>query len=490
MMSKQSYLHDHEQAIMNDKRLRVTVDFSDDFKSSEPVKRIFARALPGSMRGVCIDSRVIESGDVFFAIKGESGVDGHDFAQDALNKGACAIVVSKKDESIDPELQLEVDDTLVALQKFATAWRKAWGQTVVAITGSNGKTSTKYLCFQILKAKFKITPPRNSWNNALGVPLSLLSIQKNDDLHVLELGMNHPGEIYPLTAIAQPDIAGITNIGRAHIGFFENIEGIAQEKKQILRWLNENKSQTGTAIINLDDSRLAPVVESKNYGFKKKSFSLEHREADVYVLDENQEQMINYGNKGQFKNTIRLLGKHNLSNVLFALCVADVLNIDADSVKDSLPSLYLPALRQETIVLANDIVLLLDCYNANLDSTLIAIKTLSSMSQKNKVLVLGDMAENGVFSRENHLLVAKAIAKESAINTILCFGDETKIIAEFFNENESKRCFHFNEKEPLLNKIKQEIQKDMVILFKGSRSNALETVVAELQKSPKFRKVG
>ncbi len=489
-MNQASYLHEQDQAIMNDKRLRLDINFTDNFKNSESVYNIFHGNLPDKIQGVCIDSRVIEPGDLFFAIKGDSGVDGHDFVQDALNKGACAAVVAKKNQNIDSKLQLLVDDTLISLQKFASAWRKAWGKMVIAITGSNGKTSTKYLCFQVLKTKFKITPPRNSWNNALGVPLSLLSIQEQDDVHVLELGMNHPGEIYPLCSIAQPDIVGITNIGRAHIGFFESIEGIAQEKKEVLRWLNENKSQSGTAIINLDDSRLSSVLHSKEYQFKCKSFSIDQTLADVHTVKQGERQVIQYGKNGQLDNTINLLGQHNLSNVLFALCVGDALNLDINTIKKVLPDLYLPALRQETIALADNIVLLADCYNANLDSTLIAIKTLSSMPQKNKLLVIGDMAENGDFSKENHLLLAKAIEKENNIDTVVCFGSETKVIVDFLQNNSSKQCFHFSEKDLLLKKIKQEIKANMAVLFKGSRSNALETVVEALQKSPEYRRVG
>lgn len=490
-MSKHLNSSEYDQTIMNDKRLRLDINFSTIFKDSKVVHDIFARGLPSSMLGVCVDSRVIEKGDLFFAIKGDSGIDGHDFAKDALNKGACAIVVSKPLHTIDPNQQMVVKDTLLSLQALANAWRNTWGKSVVAITGSNGKTSTKYLCFQILKTKFKITPPRNSWNNALGVPLSLLSIHNDDDVHVLELGMNHPGEIYPLSAIAQPDIVGITNIGRAHVGFFESIEGIAQEKKEILRWLNENKSQSGTAIINLDDSRLAPVIQFKDYQFKTKSFSTEQKDfADVYIAHQTKGQVIQYGQRGQVENTVALLGKHNLSNILFALCVADVLNIDIKAIKKILPYLYLPALRQETIVLTKDVVLLVDCYNANLDSSLVALKTLSAMPQKNKVLVIGDMAENGDFSKENHLLLADAIEKEKSIKTVLCFGSETKVISEFFKNKSSQQCFYFSEKEPLLHQIKQSIKTDTVILFKGSRSNALETVVTDLQKSPEYRRVG
>ncbi len=368
-------------------------------------------------QGYSIDSRTIQAGDLFFAVKGER-LDGHDFVDQALARGAIAAVVSKGQLARypDPRNLLAVDDTLVALQTLATAVRKLWGKTAIGITGSMGKTTTKEAVAHLLSHKYRVHRTKGNFNNHFGLPLGLLTLETEYDLAVVEMGMNHAGEIAALAHIALPNEGLVTNVGPVHLEFFDSIAGIARAKYELI----ESLPATGTAFLNAEDEYVSQF--GRNFKGKVVMFGLKS------VADVRAEEIESIGTEGTRFDLIccgglrqpihsPLLGQHNVYNVLAASAVALEHGITPSEIAEALPTMT-PADKRGEVVHLGNITVINDCYNCNPNALNAMVDTLASMPAKRHIVVAGEMLELGPEGEGLHRQCGRHIG-EKAIDVLL-----------------------------------------------------------------------
>src|SRR5450755_1038125 len=323
--------------------------------------------------GYSIDSRTVQAGELFFAVKGER-FDGHDFVEQALGRGAIAAVVEKGQLARYPSAGLlAVDDTLVALQTLATAVRKIWGKTAIGITGSMGKTTTKEAMAHLLAIKYRVHRTKGNFNNHFGLPLGLLTLEPEYDLAVVEMGMSHAGEIAALSRIALPNQAVITNVAPVHLESFDSIAGIARAKYELIEALPHG----GTAVLNADDEYVCQF--GRDFKGKVVMFGLKTT-ADVRA--ENVEILGAEGTRfdlvsREVRQPVQspLLGKHNVYNVLAAAAIALEHGITPSEIAAALPSLKAADKRGQVVQLGN-ITVLFDGYNSSPKALMAAVDTL------------------------------------------------------------------------------------------------------------------
>ncbi len=347
----------------------------------------------GIANAYSIDSRTVQPGDLFFAVKGER-LDGHDFVQAALARSALAAVV-RKDQLArysNPKNLLAVDDALIALQTLATAVRKLWGKTAIGITGSMGKTTTKEAVAHLLSTKYRVHRTKGNFNNHFGLPLGLLTLEPEYDFAVVEMGMNHAGEIAALARIASPDQGLVTNVAPVHLEYFDSIAGIARAKYELIEAL----PATGTAFLNADDEYVSQF--GRDFKGKVVLFGL-NSIADVRA--ENIEVIGTEGTRFDLIcNGMRqpvhspLLGQHNVYNVLAAAAVAMDHGIAPSEIAEALPALA-PADKRGEVVQVGNITVLYDCYNSSPRALLAAVDTLAAMPAQRRIVVAGEMLELG-----------------------------------------------------------------------------------------------
>ena len=359
-------------------------------------------------QGYSIDSRTIRSGELFFAVIGER-LNGHDYVDQALEKGAIAAVV-RKDEAVryGPKAKLLlVDDTLLALQNLATAVRRLWGKRLVAVTGSAGKTTTKESIAQVLSTKFRVLKSEGNFNNHFGLPLMLLKLAPDHDIAVIEMGMSHSGEIAALAKIALPEIGVVTNVAPVHLEFFDSIEGIARAKRELIDALPSQ----GTAILNADDELVSKFGES----FQGKVVTYGTRPS-ANVRAENIESQGAAGTTFEVvaagqreKVRLPLIGAHNVLNSLAAVSVALQCGVALLESAKSLAELAAPAKRGEVIQLGN-ITVINDCYNSNPKALEAMVNALAGMPAKRRIVVAGEMLELGPTAEEAHQASGRQMA--------------------------------------------------------------------------------
>lgn len=431
--------------------------------------------LIGKITGVSIDSRKINQGELFFAIKGEN-FDGHDFVDDVISKGASAVVIQKNQTQrfIDKNYpMILVDDTIQALGQLARIFRNKFDIKVIGLTGSNGKTTTKEMIAKILETKYNVLKTEGNLNNNLGLPLNLFRLKKNHQLAVIEMGINHFGEMQSLCEIADPDFGLITMIGTAHIEFFGSREGIAKEKTELFRYL---KKKNGFVFINTDDV----FIKNQTKIFKRKlTFGFNSR-SDVRgkILSLNllaqPELSITYKNKSIVIN-LPTFGIHTAQNALCASAVGVKFGISLKQIKAALEEFQSVDKRMQMVEL-NNFTFINDAYNANPDSMKLAIQTLSLMKGfENKIAVLGDMLELGEHSENFHRELAHYL-KDSATKTAYLFGDLTKLTfdeAKKLNLN----VHHFDSKTDIAQELKQMNNQKVLVLLKGSRKMKMEEII-------------
>src|SRR5258706_8327321 len=345
---------------------------------------------PGAVaQGYSSDSRTVQSGDLFFAVKGER-LDGHDYVEQALSKGAIGALVRKDQLARYPAKAglLAADDTLIALQTLATAVRKLWGKTAIGITGSMGKTTTKDAMAHLLAVRHRVHRSKGNFNNHFGLPLGLLTLEPEYDLAVIEMGMSHAGEIGALARIAQPNQGVVTNVGPVHLEFFDSLGGIARAKYELIEALPHG----GTAILNGDD----PYVCQFGRDFKGKVilFGLKPT-ADVRA--ENIEALGTEGTRfdliyQELRQSVRspLLGTHNVYNVLASAAVALEHGITPSEIATSLPALE-PADKRGQVVQLGNITILNDCYNSSPKALMAAVDTLFPIAARRRIVCSGGM---------------------------------------------------------------------------------------------------
>jgi len=421
------------------------------------------------VRGWSIDSRTVAAGDLFFAIKGEN-FDGHQFTNAAIERGAIASVVS--DTSIAGP-RLCVPDTLEALHHVAYKARETWGGPIVAVTGSAGKTSTKDIIAALLGVRLRVAKTTGNFNNHIGLPLTLLRIPDDAEVAVVEMGMNHPGEIRQLTALAAPQYGVVTNVGFAHVEYFASIDGVAAAKRELI----EGLAPGGAAILNADDERVlrfreihsGPVV---TYGFSKQASV---RATDVAIYPRGAEFSVD---GVRFRSV--LSGRHGVSNVLAGLAVASLFQIKFSELVDTVAHLAPGKMRGERSVW-NGIILLNDSYNANPEAVRSMIDVLCAEPGKRKIAVLGEMLELGHMAEQLHR-EAGAYAASAGVDVVVGVQGASRFLVEearksglrddaalFFQTSEEAGAFLRNFAQP----------RD-AILFKGSRGVHLELALNAL----------
>jgi len=359
-------------------------------------------------QGYSIDSRTAQPGELFFAVQGER-LDGHDFVEQALSRGAIAAVVRKDrlQRYSNPGGLLAVDDTLIALQTLATAVRKIWGKTAIGITGSMGKTTTKEAAAHLLAIKYRVHRTRGNFNNHFGLPLGLLTLEPEYDVAVVEMGMSHSGEIAALARIALPNQAIVTNVAPVHLESFDSIAGIARAKYELIEALPHG----GTAVLNADDEYVSQF--GRDFKGNVVLFGLKPTAGiPADVCAENIEMLGPEGTRFDLVSHLPgsearqsmhspLLGQHNVYNVLAAAAIALEHGITPSEIAASLPSLQ-PADKRGQVVQLGNITLLYDCYNSSPKALMAAVDTLAAMPARRRIVVAGEMLELGTTGEQLH----------------------------------------------------------------------------------------
>jgi UDP-N-acetylmuramoyl-tripeptide--D-alanyl-D-alanine ligase len=439
------------------------------------------------VNSVCTDSRAAKAGDLFFAIKGEK-FDGHEFINEIWAKGVAAVVLekskaqSRKSKIPADAATLAVDDVRVALGKFAAAYRRQFDLPVIAVGGSNGKTTVKELLASVLRQKFSTLWSEASFNNDIGVPLTLLRLEKSHQAAVLEAGTNHPGELAPLVKMIASKFGVITNIGREHLEFFGDVAGVAREEGSLAELLPAD----GKLFLNGDNewtekiaARTQAQVVRVGLGEKNdwcaKKIRLDKSGVTFQVVTANEEFC------GAYR--INLLGQHQVTNALFAVALGAELGLDRAEIQDGLVACQPPKMRLNFWEV-NGVRVLDDSYNANADSTIAALETLCGLPlQGRRVAVLGDMAELGAHSAAAHAEVGRRAA-ELKLGQLFAIGKMAAVTGKAARDAGLMRVFEFAEVEAALNVVKGFLKPGDVVLLKASRVSRLERI-AEMLKAEK-----
>ncbi|KPL19692.1 MAG: hypothetical protein AMJ92_01745 [candidate division Zixibacteria bacterium SM23_81] len=432
-------------------------------------------------KGVSTDSRTILPGEIFIALMGER-FDGHKFVAQALKKGASVALVSSEwanrhaNEEALPRPLIAVPDTLKALQELAGCYRRKFSVTLIGITGTNGKTTTKDMVAEVLSAGFRTMKTEGNFNNHIGVPLTLFRLSSKDHMAVVEMGMSGPGEIRRSAEIALPQHGLITNIGPAHLQQLKSLEAITKAKFELLEML----PQEGRAFLNADDERLMaqkviPPSQVVTFGMKQ---GADYRVTETGV-DQELQQHFQVEGLGEFQ--IPTLGQHNVSNALAAIAVGMELDMPVSSVREALCRFSPSPMRMERIKLG-EIIILNDAYNANPASMRAAIQVLVGLkSGGRKIAVLGDMLELGHQAPHAHLELGQFVAA-SSIDRLIAVGKLAESIAqgalqEGFDSQMIDLCLDAGQ---AARRLKGILQPGDVVLLKASRAMSLEEILPPL----------
>ena len=401
------------------------------------------------------NTKEIKEGDVYIGFKGER-FDGGKFYEDALKNGAKGAIINKIDgleiKRLENKFVIQVDDTVEAVGQIAKLKREKYNIPVIAITGSVGKTSTKDIIYSVVSQKYNALKTQGNMNNHIGMPMTILGLRDHEAL-VVEMGMNHFGELSKLTAIAKPTIAVITNVGTAHIGNLGSRENILKAKLEIL----EGLQQGGTAVINNDSSNMAENIEYNETGSK-------------FVLKPDDEQI-----------DVPVGGEAFVYNSLAAISVGKLLNIPLAEIKEGIKKFELSKMRLDIQKTEQGYTIINDCYNANYDSMKSAIEYLKNIEGKRKIAVLGDMLELGEYSKELHEKVGLEVAKNK-IDILITVGKEAENIARVAKNNGIEHVYTFDNNKDATEKLKKIIAVDDVALIKASNSMNFKEIVESLLK--------
>jgi UDP-N-acetylmuramoyl-tripeptide--D-alanyl-D-alanine ligase len=434
----------------------------------------------------CTDSRQAQAGDLFFALPGER-FDGHTFVHDVARQGVTAIVVerAKISTALPGCAVITVDDTRRALGRLAAAYRQDFSLPIIAVGGSNGKTTAKELIAAVLRQKLASLWSEASFNNDIGVPLTLLRLEKRHTAAVLEVGTNHPGELAPLVKMVQPKFGVITNIGREHLEFFGDLAGVADEEG----WLAELLPSDGRLFINGDNDWSARVAQRTRASVVRMGAAQTNdwRVSNV-ALDKQgttfRVEAPNAAFSGAYR--INLVGRHQAVNALFAIALGAELNLSRAEIERGLAECQPPKMRLQ-LWEWNGVRVLDDAYNANADSMIAALQTLQDLPCKGRrVAVLGDMAELGAHSEAAHAEVGRCAA-ELGVGQLFVVGKMAGVMARAAREAGLNRVLEFEEVEAVVAAVKQFVKPGDVLLMKASRAARLERI-AELLRSDVARK--
>ena len=406
---------------------------------------------------ICTDTRKITENCLFFALKGPN-FNGNAFASEALDKGASYAIIDEAGHNTSDKIIL-VEDVLTSLQKLATLHRQSCKARIIALTGSNGKTTTKELINVVLSKKYKTIATKGNLNNHIGVPLTLLSIEKDTEIAIVEMGANHKREIAHLCEIAQPDFGYITNFGKAHLEGFGGVEGVIQGKSELYDHLTAHNKYI---FLNADDPIQLEKLGShiKKFGFSADNpqyFNIQFKNADPFVALEFEDVKVD----------TQLVGKYNFPNACAAITMGKYFNVPSTDIKEALEA-YQPKNNRSQVLEQNGYQIILDAYNANPTSMKAALENFRNMAAETKTLVLGDMFELGPDAKKEHQGIAD-LAKEMGFEDVYLVGENFWEVQSSFQK--------FKSFDDLKSFVGNNPPKKGTILIKGSRGMALERVL-------------
>ena len=417
---------------------------------------------------VVTDSRKIEDGCLFFALKGEK-FNGNKYAKEAIRKGAAYAIVDEIEEE-DPSLFL-VEDVLKTLQRLANFHRRKMLIPVIGITGSNGKTTTKELTAAVLEKQYKCHYTKGNLNNHIGVPLTLLELREEHEIAIIEMGANHVGEIDFLCKIAEPTHGIITNIGKAHLEGFGSLEGVIQAKSELYKYI---ELKNGVVFVNMDEKYLSELSD----GITKRVFYEEKKEpapleAPYQTILLETEPYLKVGfldyNHEPFEIQSQLIGLYNFNNLMTAISVGRYFRVPNKKIKQAIED-YVSSNNRSQLVKKGSNTFILDAYNANPTSMKNALENFGKIKAKKKIAVLGDMLELGEYSRKEHQHIV-----EQAESLEL---DEIILVGEKFEKATNNRTLHFENVEMLREWFKEQEFEATYFLIKGSRAIRLEKLIS------------
>ena len=411
---------------------------------------------------VTTDSRSIPLNSIFFALKG-ANFNGNAYAAEALSKGAEFAVIDQQEFATGNQY-IVVPDVLLTLQQLARYHRDQLGLPILAITGTNGKTTTKELIAAVLSKKFEVNFTQGNLNNHIGVPLTILSMNQHTEFGVVEMGANHPGEIQILCEIANPDLGLITNIGKAHLEGFGSFEGVIQTKTELYDFLKE---KGGKCFLNADNPLLvqkAKDLEQITYGKSTAYFM-----AGEQVGTDNYLVIKVLFPKGWLFLKSKLVGDYNFENLLAAACVGKYFKIDPLQIRKALAE-YTPSNNRSQLIRKEKNTIIMDAYNANPTSMMAALLNFANQKSDKKLIILGDMLELGETSGEEHQAIVDFIENQNFSNVFL-------VGPQFMNTSDKTKKEKFDNVELLTNYLKTQPIENKFILIKGSRGIHLEKIL-------------
>ena len=435
--------------------------------------------------GVSTDSRTVRKGDLFFALRGDR-FDGHNFLTKAAGLGAHGVVIERRwaetNEPLLASLRIPVavvEDSLAALAALAAAYRRRFAIPVIAVAGSNGKTTTKEMISAVLKRRFCVLATKGNLNNHIGVPLTIFGLEKMHEVAVLELGTNHFGEIEHLCTIAQPTHGIITNIGSEHLEFFGDRDGVARAEGELPAWLRKHRGASARAIINYDD----PAVRALFAKFKGSvTYGMDSRSVDLRATSATERSstasMLHLHPKGGRPVALRLAipGRHVMMNALAAAAVGRLFRVPWADIRKALEAFRPASKRMEVTRLAGTVILN-DTYNANPDSVKAALETLRDFpAQGKKIAVLADMLELGASSSAEHRAIGLA-ASRSSVDYLLTHGEQSRATHDAATVPFKA---HYDQKNILAEYLVELVGPGDVVLIKGSRGMQMEDCVTFL----------
>ena len=420
---------------------------------------------------LCMDSRESAKGVVFWPIKGVR-FDAHQFVSQMEKDGALMSVINQTAVNPNFKMYAPVEDTTQALLKLAKGYQKLFKLKKVAITGSNGKTTTKEMTKAVLSMKFNTHATQGNFNNHIGVPMTLFQLKHSHEAAVVEMGTSGPDEIRPLSLATEPDVAVITNIGASHLERLGDLDGVFNEKINIVAGLKKG----GTLIVNADDERLCKVKANKN--FKVVTFGVRRGVIKPEKLKWNENLCADFY-IGRTHFVLNVPGDHNLYDALAAIAVGEAFRIPKGDMAKALAGFVSTNMRME-IKTANGFKIISDCYNANPSSTKMALQTLGNMRIDGKrIAILGDMLELGKESGNMHKQIGMMVP-EMNFDMLLAVGNEAKKYVEGAKARGMKNVFHFGSVADVICFLNDKVAEGDVFLVKGSRGMHMEQVVDAL----------
>ncbi|MDC7999643.1 UDP-N-acetylmuramoyl-tripeptide--D-alanyl-D-alanine ligase [Aequorivita todarodis] len=409
--------------------------------------------------GVCTDTRKISRGCVFFALRGEN-FNGNLFAQEALDKGAAKVIVDEEAFHKNTGETILVENVLLALQQLARFHREFLGLPIISLTGSNGKTTSKELINAVLSQKFKTVATLGNLNNHIGVPLTLLAMNKETKFGIVEMGANHLGEIKMLSEIAEPDYGYITNFGKAHLEGFGSIEGVIQGKTELYQFLKKHKKKL---FVNAND----PKQLANSEGIDRITFGTPQSDFDVKLVDSTHHLLVQFKGKQIQSN---LVGAYNFANLSAAIAIGAYFKVSPEKIKIGIEG-YVPSNNRSQLIAKGTNTILMDAYNANPTSMMAALENFKQAKGENKIMFLGDMFELGREAETEHQNIVDFLAENS-------FGNVFLVGSNFFKtRSNASHIKQFETFDGLKTSIESNLPKNATILIKASRGMALERIL-------------